>query len=295
MQSQAIWSGVIGGAIAVGVNFWLARRRTSGPAARASDGWHYLRYSYGYRAVAAVCALIALFLLIAASRARPDQVVAARLVTTCLTAGALYMLYEMFLRELRFNAREIQSVHPFFTRRIAFADIAERTYLRSLDCVRLVAEDGSRIYVPLLVGTPLLSRYVRRLERRSILARMFDPFVVNPDAVCPGWRSETEIADALAARLALANVSHEVVTVDAENVWGVLSGDNGARWQVVHVLDGEARLRFAKHAWRLSAGQCVQIAPGLQGTISMEPAEADGLARLIVFTGDLSPAAALSQ
>jgi hypothetical protein len=295
MQSHAIWSGVIGGAIAFGLNFWLARRRASGTAPRAADGWHYLRYSAGYRAVAAVSALIALFLLIAASRARPDQVVAARLVATCLTAGALYMLYEMFLRQLRFNAREIQSVHPFFTRRIAFADVAERTYLRGLDCVRIVAEDGSRMHVPLLVSTPLLSRYVRRLERRSLLARMFDPVVVNPDVVCPGWHSETEVAEALAARLALRNVGREVVTIDAANVWDVAPGESHGLWHCVFVLEGEARLRFAKHAWRLSEGQCVRIAPGLQGPISMEPAETDGLVRLIVLTGDLPPAAAMPQ
>lgn len=208
--------------------------------ARASrqDGWHRIDYGTGHRTLALVMALISLFMTYAASRASADQLLPATLVASVLDLLTILVLYEVFIRKLRWNTHEIQSLHPHMIRRIPWEADTYGGVSPWLQMGWVRGADGTRIWIPLATGTPLLARYGRLRERSHLFNRILE---VRPGK--PGTRplSPEEFRRIAAARNSSSDLHIETHELEGDRVWSNRAMRHN---QVADILvcDGSPRL-----------------------------------------------------
>lgn len=288
---MSLWAGVAGGLAAAFVNQWVTRHALRGKARRDQAGgagarWRHIDYGIGYKSIACIAAAVALVLTIAASGAREDQRTAALLVGLAFSGGGIWLLYEIFLRRVRFDAREIQSLHVMgIVRTIRFADVADARYLRSIGMARIRSVDGRQIWVPLAGGYKLLSRLGRWLERKHVLDTLLKRAHL---AAASSGADEGDATRALLDSVQL--ISPRTTTVDLKAVHGWAStGSPHGRCQVAMVERGEAVLFCRQHRWPMQVGDRISVPAGFPFRVVILPADTEQATALTVVTG-LSPA-----
>ena len=169
LAANHVWlSGLFAAAVTTGLS-WLIHSRLPRHVGKEDEGWRYVRPWAGYKLIMILLLPIVVFLDYAASQASEDQTAIAFVVAGTLTFGWLFACYDIFVKRIRFNAEEIQAIHPFWHRTIKWGPEVTGRYYQWLDmgCVR--AADGRRIWLMPFGGTPLLARYGRTRERRRVL------------------------------------------------------------------------------------------------------------------------------
>lgn len=189
-----VWSGLIGGLIATVISHYATQIAHRIPAEHG-DGWRYSVYGWFYKSVVISCLPIVAFITYGALHAREDQRDIAAVVAGTMCAGAALLIYDVFVRRIRFNRDEIQSIHPFAIRRIAWANIGSVSYHDWLMMVRIRDQDGRSIWVSAVAGgSALLMRFLRRKHYLDSLRDQYGMSEIAPKSLPPaplGRESET--------------------------------------------------------------------------------------------------------
>lgn len=151
LAANHVWlSGLFAAAVTTGLS-WLIHSRLPRHVGKEDEGWRYVRPGAGYKLIMILLLPIVVFLDYAASQASEDQTAIAFVVAGTLTFGWLFACYDIFVKRIRFNAEEIQAIHPLWHRTIKWGPEVTGRYYQWLDmgCVR--AADGRRIWLMPLV------------------------------------------------------------------------------------------------------------------------------------------------
>ena len=258
-----VFSGLAGGAISIFL-VSIACAVSHKQKIKQIDGWRYIQPGWGFKVLTALCAAIAIFIIYAAYHARSDQKDLAAIVSGTLALGAAFLVYEVGIRRVRWNTEQIESIHPFWTTKIEWKNLARVTPYSVLEMLHLRPLSGRGILVPLYGGAEVLGRYLQLRDRaywkQSIMIKN-----ISETSLLPGWKPISAIA-----RNAQTNaVTHsELESMKAMIVslgpkeWWHWHPDIGFETKIV-VLSGEATLWFMDHQSSLQRDDTISFVNGV--------------------------------
>lgn len=244
------WSGLLGGAASFLFFYYTSRRDFAAKTAR-SGRWRHITYGPEYKIVTMLGFFVTLCISIAATRAGPDTLQTAIAVGFLFGACTLFLIYEVFLRAVRFNASGIEMRNPFFSKSIAFRDIDSAKVVHSMSLAQITAGD-SRIWAPMARGFPLLWRYGKVLERRQFFRE-----VLKRGRLAPPLDPEFLHGHAAASLGATAR-SWETITLGSDDFWPP-EAQPADRNTIVVALDGEAVVYAHSARCRMRRGDYILV------------------------------------
>lgn len=217
------------------------------PRSRPGNDWRYLEYGRWTRLLALALVPLAICLTFSPIGIPGQAAIAA--AADCLAA---FMVYETWVRKLRWNREELQSIHPFGTVSIPWRMVPDLRATSAFNLARIANPAGGRIWVPLTPGARLLSKYMRKLERAFLFNVVLgiEPWfgrVVDPA------RFNSEIA----ALAGFSITGRELVTLHGKTAWSCRQEPGITTFALLR--SGKVALSCRGHRRILSAGDSFAV------------------------------------